>query len=340
MTLQWMDNVDGIDRYRLSNESGMEVDIITYGGRITRLVVPDKAGNPVDVVLGFDDPADYRGDNPYFGALIGRVGNRIDKGRFSLNGKEYCLALNDGLNHLHGGAEGFDRKIWKALPLDSNKLELTYVSPDGEEGYPGNLKVTVTYTLGEDNSLKIDYEATSDADTPLNLTNHAYFNLNGDAASVGGHIVEIASDALTDVDEGLIPHGELLPLKGTPLDFGTPHPIGRHWAEDHRLLKIARGGYDFNYVLSAGVGEPVATAVGDKSGISMEVYTDRPCLQFYTGNFLDGVKGKQIYPYHSAFCMETQGYPNAVNVPAFPSCVLKAGETFRSSSVYKFGIAK
>lgn len=340
MTLQWIDNVDGIDRFRLSNDSGMEVDIITYGARITRLVVPDKAGNPTDVVCGFDNPADYRGDNPYFGAIIGRTANRTDKGRFVLDGKPYQLTPNEGVNHLHGGKEGFDRKLWKALPLDSNKLELTYSSPDGEEGYPAGLKVTVTYTLGEDNSLTIAYEATADGDTPLNLTNHSYFNLNGDAASIGGHLIRIASDALTDVDDSLIATGEMVTLKGTIYDFSTLHEVGRDWDLDDRRLKAGFGGYDFNYVLNAKAGESVACAIGDKSGIEMNVYTDRPCLQFYSGNQLDGVKGKQVYPFHSAFCMEAQGYPNAVNVPSFPSSMLKGGEKFASSTTYRFGLAK
>ena len=337
MTLQWIDNQKGIDRYRIDNGKGAMVEIITFGARITKLIVPDRAGEPTDVVLGYDDPAAYFDDTTYFGAIIGRVGNRIDKGRFALNGKTYALATNDGANHLHGGKVGFDHRVFKAMPLDSNKLELTYTSPDGEEGYPGEVKVTVVYTLEEDNALTISYRATTSADTPLNLTNHAYFNLNGDALSVGGHIAQINADRLTDVDEGLIPHGELLNVMGTPFDFTSPKPIGRDWDGDHRLLKIARGGYDFNYVLSDSAKE-VACVTGDKSGIVMTVLSDRPCVQFYTGNFLDGVEGKQIYPYHSAFCLETQGYPNAVNVPSFPSCILKAGETFSSTTTYRFGI--
>lgn len=334
----------GIETYTLENDNGMRADIITYGARIQRLFVPDKNGNPIDVVAGFDDPEQFRNDRgTYFNATIGRVGNRIEKGRFVLNGKEYKLYTNDGENHLHGGKFGFDKKLWTACAEKDGTLKLTYFSQDGEEGYPGNMTVCVTYALTNDNSLNISYEAQSDKDTLCSLTNHAYFNLDGEFESVLDHEIFIDADKLTDVDDGLIPHGGIMNVKGTAFDFTTAKPLGRDIEADERLLKIARGGYDFNYILNRhdtehGTEKPVASAYSKKSGIEMSVYTDRPCMQFYTGNFLDGFCGKKPYPYQSAFCMETQGFPNACNVPSFESMTLSAGEKYVTSTSYVFKI--
>ena len=330
----------GIETYTLENDNGMRADIITYGARIQRLFVPDKDGKLIDVVAGFDDPEQFRDDyGTYFNAIIGRVGNRIEKGRFCLNGKEYTLYKNDGNNHLHGGKSGFDDKLWTAQASEDGSLTLTYLSADGEEGYPANLRVQVTYSLSNDNALTIAYEAESDGDTLCSLTNHAYFNLDGDFETALDHEIFINSDSLTDVDDELIPHGEILPVQGTAFDFSTPKKLGRDINSDERLLKIARGGYDFNYILREHTAdEAVASAYSAKSGIAMSVYTDRPCMQFYTGNFLSGFTGKKRYPYQSAFCMETQGYPNACNVPSFPNMTLKAGEKYRTSTKYKFDV--
>lgn len=325
----------GIELYRLENENGMICDVITYGARIAKLVVPNKRGEMLDVVAGFSSPDGFLGDNPYFNAVIGRVGNRIGGASFTLDGNRYDLFKNDGTNHLHGGKCGFDSRIWTASVLCDQSLKLERVSPDGEEGYPGNLKVSVTYSLTDDDALDIRYEATCDKDTLCSLTNHAYFNLDGDFESVLDHEVFIDADYLTVVDDELIPHGALKAVAGTAFDFSAPKKIGRYINADERMLKIARG-YDFNYVLNGNGYRKVASAYSQKSGVKMDVYTDRPCLQFYTGNFLDGLKGKKTYGYQSAFCMETQGYPNACNVPSFESMTLKKGEKYESRTTYAF----
>lgn len=326
----------GIQTYRLTNSRGMQADIITYGATIAALRVPDRNGNLIDVVAGFDTADEFMGEHPHFNAVIGRVGNRIDKGRFVLNGHTYQLACNDGDNHLHGGVCGFDRKMWTA-DIVPQGLRLRYTSPDGEENYPGTLAVTVIYSLDDNNGLHIDYSAVSDKDTLCSLTNHAYFNLEGDFVTNHNHILWIDADYLTDVDDALIMRGELLPVAGTPLDFGTPKTIGRDLDKPHRLLTIGRGGYDFNYVLREHPADkPVAYAYADRTGIGMNVYTDRPCMQVYTGNFLDGLQGKKTYGYQSAFCLETQGYPNACNVPSWPSMTLRAGEQYHTHTCYAF----
>lgn len=325
----------GIELYRLENANGMICDVITYGARIAKLVVPNKRGELIDVVAGFPNPDGFLGDNPYFNAVIGRVGNRIGGASFALDGNRYDLFKNDGNNHLHGGKCGFDSRIWTASVLCDQSLKLERVSPDGEEGYPGNMQVSVTYSLTDDDALDIRYEATCDKDTLCSLTNHAYFNLDGDFESVLDHEVFIDADYLTAVDDELIPHGALKAVAGTAFDFSAPKKIGRDINADERMLKIARG-YDFNYVLNGNGYRKVASAYSQKSGVKMDVYTDRPCLQFYTGNFLDGLKGKKTYGYQSAFCMETQGYPNACNVPSFESMTLKKGEKYESRTTYAF----
>ena len=335
-----------VDLYTLTNAHGMKAKIITYGGIITELDAPDRDGKMGDVVLGFDNLKSYLAGSPYFGALIGRVANRIAKGRFTLDGKEYKLFINNGPNALHGGEKGFDKVVWKAEPAntqDGPALKLTYLSPSGEEGYPGNLTVHVTYTLTNDNELRIDYSATTDKATPVNLTNHSYFNLGGPGSGdILGHEVMIAADKYTPVDATMIPTGEIKPLRGTPLDFRKPTTIGARIDELKPDAATANpGGYDHNYVLRGGDKEPaLAASVHDpKTGRTMEVYTTEPGLQFYTGNFLDGtLKGKNgvVYKKHQAFCMEADHFPDSVNHPDFPSTILEPGKTYTQTTVYKF----
>lgn len=329
-----------VDLYTLSNGKGMTVKITNYGGIVTSIVVPDSAGNSGDVVLGFDSLSGYLKEHPYFGAAIGRYGNRIAKGRFKLDGKEYKLATNNGPNHLHGGLKGFDKVVWQAKELNSDRepgLQLTYLSKDGEEGYPGNLSVTIVYTLTQDNALKIDYTATTDQVTPVNLTNHSYFNLAaGKAQNALQHEFMIDADRYTVVDATLIPTGELRSVKGTPFDFTTPHTIGE------RLGQV-EGGYDHNYVLNHPEGQfsRVVRVHDPLSGRVMEVYTDQPGIQVYSGNFLDGSltgKGGIQYVKHYAFCLETQHFPDSPNQPTFPSTLLKPGETYRTTTTYKFSM--
>jgi aldose 1-epimerase len=330
--------------YTLRNAHGVEVSITTYGGTVTRLLVPDKAGQLGDVVLGFDNMSGYQSpeyvkSGPYFGALIGRYGNRIRGGKFTLGGKEYTLAKNNGANHLHGGQKGYDKVLWQAEPgssAEGQTLKLSYLSKDGEEGYPGNLQVTVVYTLTADDALKIDYSATTDKATPVNLTNHCYFNLGG-GADILGHEVTIPADRYTVVDAGLIPTGELRPVKGTPFDFTSPHKVGE------RIAQVP-GGYDHNWVLNQTDGmHAAATVYEPTSGRTMEVTTTEPGLQFYTGNFLDGTltgKGGKKYGKHAGFCMETQHFPDSPNQPKFPSTTLEPGQTLHSTTVYRFGVRK
>ena len=332
-----------VDLYTLANASGMKVSIMTYGGIITQLHVPDRQGKSADVTLGFDSLDGYLKGHPYFGALIGRYGNRIAKGRFTLNGVEYKLATNNNnLNHLHGGVKGFDKAVWKANPLDARTLELTHTSPNGDEGYPGTLQVKVVYSLAENsNDLKIDYSATTDQATVVNLTNHAYFNLAGQGDNLA-HLVTLAADRYTPVDAGLIPTGELAPVKGTPFDFTTPHAIGERINQDHPQLKAGRG-YDHNFVLNKAAGELglAARVTEPTSGRTLEVHTTEPGVQFYTGNFLDGSltgKGGVKIPTRAALCLETQHFPDSPNKPGFPSTVLKPGETLRSTTVWKFSV--
>lgn len=335
MSIKNIKTVDNVDYYLLEKGT-ISVEIMTYGGRITRLIVPDKKGNRIDVLAGYETLDGYKKDkDTFFGALIGRVANRIKEGKFSLNGKDYQLVKNNCGHHRHGGVEGFDSKIWSAK-TEGDSLILTYLSPDGEEGYPGNLTAKVTYTVLSD-GLKIAYEATTDEDTLYCPTNHAYFNLNGDFTSILDHLVWIDADRYIELDEELIPTGRILATKGSPFDFSEERTVGKCLPNENTMIKIAgKQGYDLSFVLNKK--GRVATAYGQESGIEMTVYTDAPCLQFYTGNFLDGLSGKTTYGYQSALCMETQKYPGAANVPTFPSIVLHPEEVFASETEYRFSI--
>jgi len=326
-----------VDLYTLVNDNGMKAEIMTYGGIIRSLEVPDRDGKLGDIVLGYDTLDEYVKDSPYFGALIGRYGNRIAKGKFTLKGVEYTLATNNNENHLHGGIKGFDKVIWDAEPIQKENLvalKLKYLSKDGEEGYPGNLSCTVIYTLTNSNELKISYEAETDKATVINLTHHSYFNLGGhDSGDILGHELILNADKYTPVDEGLIPLGHLEPVKGTALDFTKPKAIG---------LEIAKvkGGYDHNFVIakkSSSMG-PAASVYEPKTGRVMEIFTTEPGIQFYSGNFLDGSnKGKgAVYNKHNGFCLETQHFPDSPNNPDFPSTVLEPGEIYRHLTVFKF----
>lgn len=336
----WGKTPDGrdVELYTLKNARGAEARIMNYGGVVVSLKVPDRQGTMGDIVAGFDKYDDYLKPPPYFGAIIGRYGNRIGNARFRLDGVEYVLAKNDGPNQLHGGTRGFDKRLWQASLLSPQSLELKYLSKDGEEGYPGNLTATVRYTLTDANELKIEYSAVTDKDTVVNLTNHSYFNLAGEG-DILNHEVWINADRFTPVDRGLIPTGELKSVAGTPFDFRKATAIGARIGEKDQQLTFA-GGYDHNWVLNrTGSGlELAARVVEPKSGRVMEVLTTEPGLQFYTGNFLDGtLKGKgRTYTRRSAFCMETQHFPDSPNKPAFPSTVLKPGSTYQSTTVYRF----
>lgn len=334
--------------YTLNNNKGLTAVISDFGGTVVRLEVPDRDGKTADVVLGFNGLPDYETKSPYFGCLIGRVGNRIAEGKFSLEGKTYTLVTNNrpgGIPcHLHGGKHGFDKKLWKAESTAKNglpALRLSYQSPDGEEGYPGNLAVEVVYSVTEDDSLCIEYKATTDQATPVNLTNHSYFNLRGEGqGTILDHEMKIQASRFTAVNAGLIPTGELVPVSGTPLDFIQPHRIGERIEAKDQQLKYA-GGYDHNYVIDGAPGELRSAAIVREptSGRVMEVLTTEPGMQFYSGNFLDGtLKGKagQVYVLNGAFALETQHYPDSVNHPQFPTTILKPGETYRSTTVYRF----
>ncbi len=326
-----------VDLYTLTNANGLKTEIMTYGGIVRTLEVPDRDGNLGDIVLGYDSLDEYIENNPYFGALVGRCGNRIAKGKFTLDGVEYTLATNDGGNHLHGGVKGFDKVVWGAEPMEDGTgvgLKLTYLSKDGEEGYPGNLKCTVIYTLTNDNELKVSYEAETDKATVLNLTHHSYFNLGGHGSGdILAHELMLTADNFTPVDEGLIPTGEIKPVKGTLMDFTRPTPIGSRIAQ-------VKGGYDHNYVLNSSDGSlALAASVYEPgSGRVMEIYTTEPAIQFYSGNFLDGSnKGKgAAYNKHNGFCLETQHFPDSPNKASFPSVVLKPGEKYTHLTVHKF----
>jgi aldose 1-epimerase len=337
-----------VDIYKLTNASGVEANIITYGARVQSLKCPDAHGQMADIVLGFDNLEGYLGENPYFGAVVGRYGNRIAKGRFKLDGTEYTLARNNGDNALHGGLKGFDKVVWTAKEVSSPAgpaVELTYVSKDGEEGYPGTLTATVRYTLTDAGELKLDYTATTDKKTVLNLTNHSYFNLAGQGSGeILGHRLRIDADRFTPVDAGLIPTGELRSVAGTPFDFRQPHVIGERIDADNEQLKLGKG-YDHNFVLNgqAGTMRKVVRVTEPKTGRVLEVSTDQPGIQFYTGNFLDGtVKGKggKAYGFRTAFCLETQHFPDSPNHPKFPSTVLNPGATYKTSTVFTLSVEK
>lgn len=329
--------------YTLENKQGMRISLTNYGGIITKIIAPDRDGKFADVVLGFDKLAPYLDVHPYFGAIIGRYGNRIAKGEFSLDGKEYQLPINNEPNSLHGGDRGFDKRLWSGETFYKDNLtgvKLTYTSPDGEQGYPGKLTVTVTYTLNEDNELAISYLAQTDAPTPINLTNHTYFNLAG-KGDILGHELQLKADQFTPIDKGLIPTGELRPVAGTPFDFTTAKPIGKDIDQDTEQLRFGLG-YDHNFVVNqAGSGlELIATVYEPTSGRTLEVLTEEPGVQFYTGNFLNGTlrgKDRVVYKYRSGFCLETQHFPDSPNQADFPTTILLPGEWYTSKTVYRFG---
>lgn len=333
-----------VDLYTLTNRNGMEAKIINYGGIVMSLKVPDRSGKFSDVVLGFNDLESYLKPHPSFGTAIGRFGNRIAKGRFTLNGVEYKLAINNGENHLHGGIKGFDDVVWTGSEYKSRlgpAVRLTYLSKDGEEGYPGNLNVTMIYTLTNRNELRIDYTATTDKDTVINLTHHSYFNLAGEGnGDILNHRLKLNAGRFTPTDAGSIPTGELRSVRGTPFDFLAPTAIGARINADHEQLKFGNG-YDHNFVINGRMGMLRQAAVVSEptTGRVMEVWTTEPGVQLYTGNFLDGTlvgKSGKPYPRRSGFCLETQHYPDSPNKPNFPTTTLKKGDIFRSTTIYRF----
>lgn len=336
--------IDGanVSLYELKGTNGIAMKVTNYGARVVALCVPDKNGNPVDVALGYNSVDEYINNTEnFFGASIGRYGNRIGDAKFSLDSVEYTLAANDGKNHLHGGVKGYCDVVWNANKISDSKIEFTYLSADGEEGYPGNLNITMTYELTPENEFKIEYKATTDKKTICNLTHHSYFNLSGEGSeTINDHILTINADNTTPVDETLIPTGEIISIKGTPMDFTVPTAIGERADADFQQLKYGKG-YDHNWVLNrTGSGiETAAIVESPVTGIKMEVLTDQPGLQFYAGNFLDGgVTGKSGKPYkfRSGFCLETQCFPDSPNKPQFPSVVLEPGQEYYHVCIYKF----
>lgn len=332
--------------FQLSNQKGAKLYVTNYGARVVALIVPNRDSIPTDVVLGYDSvKSNQKKGEPFFGAIIGRYGNRIAKGKFSLAGTAYQLQLNDGVNTLHGGADGFYAKVWDAKQIDGQHIEMSYLSKDGEAGYPGNVNVKVLYTLTDDNGLKIDYSATTDKETVLNLTNHAYFNLNGAGnETILDHELTIAADRYTPVDKTLIPIGKIESVKGTPFDFTTAKAIGKDIETKDEQLTFGKG-YDHNFVLNKNDGKTaIAIVKSPKTGIVMEVYTTEPGIQFYSGNFLTGKdkdgKGGKSYPFRSAFCLETQHFPDSPNQPSFPSTVLKPYQTYSTTTTYQFSVDK
>ena len=333
-----------VEIFTLRNSRGIEIKATNYGAIITSIMTPDRSGRPGDIVLGYDTLDGYLKDSPYFGAVVGRYGNRIAKGRFTLDGHTYTLAINNGPNHLHGGLKGFDKVVWEAEPLKGkNGVSFSRKSPDGEEGYPGNLDVRITYELTDRDELVVDYHATTDKATPLNLTQHSYFNLAGEG-DILGHQLMIAADRYTPVDATLIPTGELAPVEGTPFDFRTPTAIGARIDQPNEQLKNG-GGYDHNWVLNRKeAGRQLAARVVEpKSGRTLGISTTEPGVQFYSGNFLDGTirgKGGRVYQRRSGFCLETQHFPDSPNQPKFPPTILRPGATYSTQTVFAFGVQK
>ncbi len=333
-----------VQKYTLTNRAGASAEIITYGAAVTSLCVPDRDGKIEDVVLGYDNLEGYIKDTAYLGAIVGRYGNRIAKGRFKLDGKEYQLTVNDGENHLHGGKVGFNKVVWEAKVLrwdtEDPALQLQYVSRDGEEGYPGTVTLKVTYTLTEKNELRIEYEGTTDKPTILNPTSHSYFNLLGNPKiTITGHTLMIEADSFTPVDKALIPTGQILSVENTPMDFRTPTSIALHIGDADEQIAFGKG-YDHNWVLRGSAGQVRKVAeLSSSSGRVMTVYTDQPGLQFYTGNFLDGsAKGKNgiAYAHRTGLCLETQAYPDTPNKPSFPQVTLRPGQTYHQTTIYQF----
>lgn len=337
-----------VELFTLTNASAMQVRVMTYGGIVVSLKVPDRAGNLDDVVLGYDSLAGYVKSSPYFGAIVGRYGNRIAKGHFTLDGKTYSLAVNNGPNALHGGLRGFDKVVWAAEPITEDSVvgvALTYTSADGEEGYPGTLRAKVTYRLTPANELSVEYHATSDKATPVNLTNHSYFNLAGAGkGDILGHMLTLSADSMTPVDSTLIPTGAIVSVTGTPFDFRAAMAIGARIDSADAQLKNG-GGYDHNFVLNrTGPGlTHFAHVVETATGRTLDVSTTEPGVQFYTGNFLDGTnvgKGGAAYKKRSGFCLETQHYPDSPNHANFPSTILQPGAAYDSRTVFAFGVVK
>lgn len=332
-----------VSLYTISNENGMHAQLTNYGARVASLMVPDQEGNPVDVVIGMSTVEDYKNSTEaYFGATIGRYGNRLAKGKFNLNGQEYSVPLNNGENALHGGKKGFQDVVWDVDSVDDNSIVFSYLSPDMEEGFPGNLDVKVRYTLTNDNELKIDYEATTDKATVINLTNHAFFNLNGEGSGdILNHRLQIYADRFVPVNENLIPTGELIPVEGTPFDFQEAKTIGQDIEAENQQLEFG-GGYDHTFVLSGKKSSGMthaATAWGNRTGIVLDVYTEEPGMQLYTGNAMEGkneMKTGSMDDFRTAFCLETQHFPDSPNQPDFPSTVLEPGDTYSTSTIYKF----
>ena len=333
-----------VELYTLTNANGLEAKIMTYGGIVVSLKIPDRKGTLGDVVLGYDDLEGYLNNNPFFGALVGRYANRIAKGKFTLDGRLFSLVQNDGENHLHGGTRGFDKVVWQARPVNSKNgvgLKLTYLSKDGEEGYPGNLFITVVYTLTGNNELKIVYSATTDKKTIVNLTHHSYFNLAGSGAGdILGHELMLNAERFTPIDKGSIPTGELRSVKGTPMDFTRPTSIGAMINQNDEQITFGSG-LDHNWVLNKKGRELslAARVYEPTTGRVMEVYTTEPGIQFYTGNFLDGTirgKGGKVYLRRSGFCLEAQHFPDSPNKPNFPPVVLAPGQKYSQTTVYKF----
>ncbi|QDV54340.1 aldose epimerase family protein [Rosistilla oblonga] len=341
-----VDDFDSIQLYTLKNRSGMTVSVTNYGAIITSIVVPDRNGKMADVALGYDRVEDYINavDRPYFGAIVGRYGNRIANGKFTLDGKTYSLATNNNPNHLHGGNIGFDKVVWDAKPIEGqNAIQLSYLARDKEEGYPGNLQIRVTYTLTDDNAILVDYHATTDQATPVNLTQHTYFNLKGEGeGTILDHELMLNADRYTPVDATAIPTGELPAVAGTPMDFTQPKPIGRDIDQENQQLEFGRG-FDHNWVLNKPDDNKAMTLAArvyePTSGRVMEVHTTEPGIQFYCGNFLDGrLIGKAGKPYvhRGGFCLETQHYPDSPNQPDFPSTILRPGKTYQTQTSYRF----
>ncbi|WP_428329592.1 aldose epimerase family protein [Mucilaginibacter sp.] len=331
--------------YLLKNKNGVQAAIANYGAHLVGLLIPDKAGKLTDVAIGFDDIDSYKKAlSNYYGATIGRYGNRIAKGHFTLEGKAYTLFINNKPNSLHGGKVGFNDVMWDAKQIDDHTITLTYLSKDMEEGYPGNLQCKVTYELTDDNAVKISYEATTDKTTVVNLTNHSYFNLNGaGSGTILNHTVQFKAANFTPVDSTLIPTGKIVPVAGTPFDFSTATTIGARIETKDEQLKNGKG-YDHNYVLDKhDITTPVATVIGDLSGIKMEIFTEEPGLQFYSGNFMDGsntIWGGKKDEHRTGFAMETQHFPDSPNQPQFPTTTLKPGQTYKTVTIYKFSVNK
>jgi aldose 1-epimerase len=330
-----------VHQYALSNGAGMTVQIIDYGAAITSMFVPDRNGKVADVVLGYDSIDGYIDGTAYFGAIVGRYGNRIGKGQFQLDGKQYQVTVNDGENHLHGGKIGFNKVLWDATILGDSSIRLQYVSRDGEEGYPGTATLKVTYTLTDKNELRVEYEGTADQPTILNPTQHSYFNLSGSFNNtILDHLLMIEADGITPVDKGLITTGQIAGVANTPMDFRTPMAIGAHINDQDEQLVFGKG-YDHNWVLKGAAGRvrKVAELYEEASGRMMTVFTDQPGLQFYSGNFLDGsAKGKNgiAYQQRTGLCLETQAFPDTPNKPQFPSVTLRPGQTYRQTTIYQF----